>query len=388
MRVLLICNTDGALYVFRRPIIDALLSQGHEVVTISGRSTYFERLERLGVCPIALDFSRHSISPIKNMALLLTLVRLLLMYRPDVVHCFTHKPAIYGALAARLAGCSSVLVTITGLGTLFIGDAFSTRILRLLLLMQYKIALFLVKVVFFQNPDDLNYFVSRRILSIKKAVLTHGSGVDLTSYPLPSRERINMARRMVANEVGLELDNRKVVLLPARAVREKGFLEFYSAAKSINAHCGDSYVFIHLGLIDTDSGSGLSMHEVQALAQHCGVRYLGFKENVDEYMCGADIVVLPSYREGTPRSLIEALALGKVIVTTDAPGCRETVVNGWNGVLCKVADVPSLISALLSVNSQFVEHARSRSRELCESKFDSSILVRLTLPRYGLAVGE
>jgi N,N'-diacetylbacillosaminyl-diphospho-undecaprenol alpha-1,3-N-acetylgalactosaminyltransferase len=386
MKVLLVCNTDGALYVFRKPIIDALRAQGHDITSISGRSTYFERLEKLGVRALELDFSRHSVSAGRNLGLLFSLSRMIRRCSPDVVHCFTHKAAIYGTLAARLTGCRKIFVTITGLGSLFVRDDARTRVLRLLLLLQYRLALIFARTVFFQNPDDFHYFLSRRIVSPEKTVLTHGSGLDLANYSLPSPDEIEASRRMIARELGDDLAGKKVILFPSRAVREKGFFEFYAAAASINLRHRHRYAFIHLGLIDVDSNGGLSMSEVQALAHRSGVRYLGFKENIEEYMRGADVVVLPSYREGTPRSLIEALAFGKAIVTTDAPGCRETVVDGWNGSLCKVADVPSLVSAVLAIDDDFVHRARSRSRELCETKFDSAHLVRLTIPRYSSTV--
>ncbi len=382
MRVLMICNTDGALYVFRKPIIEALLARGNEVRAISGRSEYFDRLERLGVQPLALDFSRHSASPFKNLSLLSSLFRLIKANGPDVVHSFTHKPAIFGTVAARLAGCRRVFVTITGLGTLFVRDDFRSRLLRSLLLLQYRFALVFARRVFFQNPDDLEYFLSRRIVAARKAVLTHGSGLDLRDYPLPSEAAIEESRAMLAAELGMNLSGKRVVLFPARAVSEKGFREYYGAAEAINATCSGRYVFLHFGLIDTESSRGISKQDLEGLARRSGVAYLGFKDNISQYMLGADIVALPSYREGVPRSLIEALAFGKAIVATDAPGCRETVVDGWNGRLCKVADVASLVSALLAIDDEALRQARIRSRELAESKFDSSILVGLTLGAY------
>jgi N,N'-diacetylbacillosaminyl-diphospho-undecaprenol alpha-1,3-N-acetylgalactosaminyltransferase len=382
MKLLMICNTDGALYVFRKPIIEAVLTQGHEVVSISGRSTYFESLEKMGVQPMALDFSRHSVALSKNLRLIHALLRMVKASRPDVVHCFTHKPAIYGTLAARLAGCRKIFVTITGLGTLFIRNDKVSVVLRLLLMLQYRFALRFASKVFFQNADDLELFVSKRILPAEKAILTHGSGIDLQQYPLPSQDDMQAARSMLSSELGFGLEGKRVVIFPARGVREKGFFEFYEAAQAINQVEPGRYAFVHLGLIDADSSRGLSKDNVQDFAHRCGVHYLGFKENIDEYMYAADVIVLPSYREGTPRSLIEALALGKAIVTTDTPGCRETVVERWNGLLCKVADVRSLVSALLAIDEEFVSRARLRSRSLCESKYDASMLVDLTLKKY------
>ena len=378
----MIVNTDGALYVFRKPIIKKLISLGHEVVSISSESRYFGWLRDLGVKPMALDFARHSVSPIQNLRLLIQLYRLTKRQCPDVVHNFTHKPAIYGTLAARLAGVRAIFITITGLGTLFMRDDIKTKLMRWLLLVQYRIALRFATTIFFQNPDDMEYFVSRRIVDVKKAALTNGSGIDLDEFPYPSAGQIAQAKLSLGNELGVNLSGRKVVLFPARGVREKGFFEFYEAAKIVNELDPVGYIFIHLGLVDSDSSGQISKMGIEEFAADCGVCYLGYKDNIQDYMNASDVVALPSYSEGTPRSLLEALALGKVIIATDAPGCRETLLDGWNGFLCKVGDAKSLAAKILAVNELFINAALIRSRRYCEMKYNSTWLVDLTLNYY------
>jgi N,N'-diacetylbacillosaminyl-diphospho-undecaprenol alpha-1,3-N-acetylgalactosaminyltransferase len=143
------------------------------------------------------------------------------------------------------------------------------------------------------------------------------------------------------------------------------------------------FVFIHLGLIDTASAGFLSGDSIKDYAAKSGVFYLGFVENIRDYISASDIMVLPSiYREGTPRSLIEALALGKVIVTTDMPGCRETVIDGWNGFFCKGGDINSLVSKILAIDNKFILQATERSRNLCLVKYDSTLLIEKTLACY------
>ncbi len=382
MKVLMIVNTDGALYVFRKPIIGKLVSLGHEVVSITSESRYFGWIRELGVKPIALDFARHSASPIRNFRLLLQLRRLIGQQQPDVVHSFTHKPAIYGTIAARFCGVRRTFVTITGLGTLFTREDTRTRFIRWLLLIQYRFALRFATTVFFQNPDDMNYFISGKIVDPRKAVLTHGSGIDLAEFPYPSADEVARDRLRLGGELGRDLSGRKVVLLPARGVKEKGFFEFYEAARMVNRLEPQRYAFIHLGMVDLASSGQISTGGIEKLASDCGVHYLGHKDNIQDYMRAADVVALPSYSEGTPRSLLEALALGKVIVTTDAPGCRETLVDGWNGYLCKVGDAKSLASKLLAVTDEFAGVASARSRKYCEMKYDARWLVDLTLDCY------
>jgi N,N'-diacetylbacillosaminyl-diphospho-undecaprenol alpha-1,3-N-acetylgalactosaminyltransferase len=387
MKVLMIVNTDGALYVFRKPIISKLISLGHEVVSISSESRYFESLRELGVNPIALEFSRHSVSPIQNFLLLFRLLGLIRRQRPDIVHNFTHKPAIYGTLGAWLAGVSKIFITITGLGTLFVRDDARTRLMRWLLLFQYKIALRFATTVFFQNPDDMALFTSRDIIDPRKAVLTFGSGLDLDEFRCPSADDVACARSRLSDEMGMDLSGRKIVLFPARGVPEKGFFDFYEAAKIITRLRPDGYAFIHLGLVDSASTRWISRAGMDQFAGECGVRYLGYRDNIQDYMTASDIVALPSFREGTPRSLLEALALGKVLVTTDAPGCRETVIDGWNGYLCKIGDAKSLAEKILAVDKDLIEKAITRSRRHCEMKYDSTWLVDLTITTY-LGTGQ
>lgn len=382
MKVLLICNSDGALYVFRASIICKLIAEGHEVVSISAKGRYFELLKRLGVNPIELDVVSHSVSPLQNLRTSIRLYRLIKQQHPDIVHNFTHKPAIYGTVAAWLAGVRGIFITITGLGTLFMRDDAKTKLMRWLLLVQYKLALRFATTVFFQNPDDMAYFISRKIIDPRKAVLTHGSGIDLEEFSCPSLDEVARTKLNLGNELGIDLSGRKVVLFPARGVREKGFFEFYEAAKIVNRLEPDGYAFIHLGFFDSASPLQISKDGIQKYANDCGVHYLGFKDSIQSYMVASDIVALPSYREGTPRSLLEALALGKVIVATDAPGCRETLLDGWNGFLCKVGDAKSLAAKLLAVDEDLINKATTRSRKYCEMKYDSKWLVDLTINCY------
>tara|TARA_R110001599_G_scaffold76384_3_gene209042 strand:- start:7121 stop:8044 length:924 start_codon:yes stop_codon:yes gene_type:complete len=298
------------------------------------------------------------------------------------VHNFTHKPAIFGALAARLAGIRNSFVTITGLGSLFVNDDWRSLVLRQMLLLQYRCVLPFVRKVFFQNPDDLAYFVSRGILARDAAVPTLGSGIDLTEYPRPTAAETREARAQLAQEIGEVADDAMVILFPARGVPEKGFSEFYAAARYLSQHSPGKYIFLHAGLIDSESLGHLSAKSVAELAESCGVHYLGFKSNLRRYMLAADVAVLPSYREGVPRSLIEALALGKTIVASDVPGCREVVRDGWNGYLCEVRSSTSLAEKLLLLDHDFVDSAVSRSRRLCEEKFDSRFVVASTMREY------
>ena len=383
MKVMLIVNTDGALYRFRKPIIKGLVSEGHTVVTLSSQSGYFDSIRSIGASPVMIDFDRHSIGIKKNLLLAVKISKEIKDQRPDIVHSFTHKPAIFGTLAAKFNAVKGIYITITGLGAIFSNDDLRSRLLRFVLLMQYRFALKFVDKIFFQNPDDMDMFIKRKIVKPSKAILTNGSGIDIEEFNLPNPEEIEMRRLNLQEILKEDLDGKKIVLFTARGVKEKGFFEFYEAAKVINTIEPKKYAFIHLGLVDVGTSNFISKDAVLEYANECGVFYLGFVENVRDYIVASDLMVLPSvYREGTPRSLIEALALGKAIVTTDMPGCRETIVDGWNGYLCNGSDTNSLVSKILLVDDEFLKAVAPRSRRLSVEKYDAKNLVALTIKCY------
>lgn len=383
---LLICNTDGALAIFRRPIIKKLISKKFKVTTISSRSTYFEELIKLKAIPYEIDFYRHSVSVFKNIKLLFDLYKKIDLISPDVVHSFTHKPAIYGSLIARLLGVGRIFVTVTGLGTLFINNDIRSILLREILIFQYRIAMLVVDTVFFQNPDDRDYFLNRGIVTPHQAVLTNGSGIDFKEVDEKIKDSDRqLIRKAITEETNIDVKRRQIVLFPARAVREKGVYEFYEAARLLNKSDPSKYLFLHLGFIDS-SAKNSSFKEIQinSYAEECGVHFLGFKHDILHYMLASDIITLPSYREGAPRSLIEAIALGRTVVTTDTPGCREVVLDGCSGFLCRVGDIASLAEKLSLATPDFCSRASAIARQLCEKKYDADQVVEVTMERYKL----
>lgn len=383
-KVLLICNSDGALAVFRAPLVRALVQSGYDVVTISPRSRYFGVLEEMGARPIEIEFFRHSASVLKNLGLLRDLVRTIRQERPAVVHSFTHKAVIFGSFAARLAGVKRIVATVTGLGTLFTRSDIRSRILQRALVLQYRLLLPRRSKVLFQNPDDMQEMEALGAVTPSQSVQTNGSGIDLAEFALPEAGVVAIARKLLAADIGVDLDDKIVALFPARGVPEKGFEEFYGAAGLLGRRMPGRYVFCHIGLVDTSAVGAFGAEQVNEFAREHGVHYLGFKTNPRDYLTAADIIVLPSfYREGVPRSLIEGLALGKCIVTTDTPGCRETVLDGENGFLCPARDRDGLSEVIARINSDFIAKAGPRSRQLCEEKFDVRKLNALTFGLYG-----
>lgn len=377
----MICNTDGAMYVFRKPLLIELLRRGHEVVSVTPDGVYVPQLQALGVRTRTMPIDQYGVSILGNLRLLRRFYDVIRSEAPDIVHCFTHKPAVLGTLAAYFAGARKLLITVTGLGRLFIRDELSTRVLRAFLLLQYGVVTRLTTCVFFQNPDDLELFAKHRVVDRNRAILTRGSGIDLEEFRVPSHSETLGARALISRDIGRPLDGKRVVLFPARALPEKGVNQFYDAAGLINART-DKYVFLHMGHLVSDAPGGFSKALLERYASERGVVFLGFRKDPEQVMAAADIVVLPSAREGMPRSLLEALAMGKCVVTTDVPGCRLAVVNGWNGYLCEYDNPPSLVDALLLVSDDLIESCRTRSRRHCERLFDATAVVSTTLDKY------
>lgn len=371
-KILIINNSDGGLYGFRGPIIKRLVRDDYQVVTISpNENGCIPKVQELGAKTYEVDFHGHSTGFISALKMIYYIYTIIKKEQPDIVHSFTHKANIFGSFAAKFAGVSNIIATVTGLGTLFTNDRLKTKTFRKILIYQYKFIGLFVQHIIFQNPDDMQVFEDNKIASKNKFVLVNGSGLDLEKYPIVTEAENKTMRKILINELGFEIENKIIVLYPARAVKDKGFFEFYEASKLIS-RLTDKYIFVHLGLVDKHSSNGISLDNILDYAKENSVHYLGYKTNIREYMMASDIITLPSYREGTPMSLIEALSLNKMIITTDAPGCREVVIDGWNGLYCKVADVNSLVSTIMC-SDKIIDNLEDNPRLLCEKKYDVNI---------------
>jgi len=383
-KILMICNTDGALYNFRKPIIEEFIKNGHELYSItssqSPEGSYIERLQNLGVKTHIVEFD-NSVGMFKNLSIYGQISKHIKIIKPDVVHNFTHKPAIFGSLAARFNGVKKIFVSITGLGNLFTNDDFKTMVLRNILLLQYRVVSRFINVIFFQNPDDRNDFVNKKIITLEKTRLTPGSGINVNEFKSSVEEKLQY-RKLLAEEIGCDLENKIILLCPARALYEKGINEFYNASKIVSK-LSDDYIFIHLG--SESHQSRMDKPSLEKKAKENSLYFLGYKSNIQDYMTASDVVVLPSYyREGVPRSLLEALALDKYILTTNRPGCKEVVINDWNGKLFEAKNHKDLASKVLSLSFETLQSSNSNSRKFAENFFDSKIIVEMTLSEYGL----
>lgn len=370
MRFLLIAGFPDSLLHFRGALIHALQSCGLEVhvavpdLLPSGELR--KRLEASGLVVHSIPLRRTGMNPSADLKTLIALWSVMRKIRPDFVMGYTIKPVIYGSIAAWLAGVPRRLALVTGLGYAFQSQN-QRNPLRRLVQCLYGLALSKTHKVFFQNPDDEALFRSNGILKpwVSSTVL-NGSGVDVGTYsvaPMPVTPSF---------------------LLIARLLGDKGVREYVEAASRIHSTHPDVKFGI-VGWID-ENPNAIAQHELDAWIQEGVIQYLGRLSDVRPAIAEANVFVLPSYREGTPRTVLEAMAMGRAIITTDAPGCRETVVDGENGFLVPVKEIDALAAAM----QRFIDHPEltikmgRQSRAMAIEKYDVNKVNAIMLKEMGV----
>lgn len=335
----------------------------------AGGDGYEEKISALGIEFVSLPVGRRSLNPIGDLRLFWSLYRWYRRERPDVVHHFTIKPVIYGSLAARLARVPRIVNTVTGLGYVFTNEAVGW--LRRLVEMQYRLALRAAHFTFFQNTEDRQLFLSRRIVGDAQSGVLPGSGVDTTHFA--PRDAIGAVDRPPS----------VVFLMVARLLKDKGLYEFVDAARIVKSRYPQAE-FRLLGGRDDRNPSVVSASELEAWQASKTVAWLGEVTDVRDAIASADVVVLPSYREGTPRSLLEAASMGKPIITTDAVGCREAVDPGVTGLLVPVRNAEALASAMeaLIVDPDLRCRMGRAGREKMVRQFEEKQVIATVLAHY------
>jgi glycosyltransferase involved in cell wall biosynthesis len=369
MKLLLFANTDWYLWNFRRSLALALREAGHDVLLLSPDGPYGGKLRALGLRWQPLPMDRRSLNPLREAMLLLHLVRLLRRERPDVVHGFTIKSAVYGSLAARLAGVPARVNAVAGMGYVFVSDAPKARLLRPLVRALMKLALGGRKArLILQNPDDVALFEQARLVDPAHIRLIPGSGVDTTRFA-PDPRRVAGARIRV--------------LLPARLLWDKGLAEYVQAARLLHER-GVPVDLLLAG--DPDPGNPAAVPEATA-RRWVGeglLDWLGHVDDMPALLRSVDIVALPSYREGLPKGLIEAAASGCALIATDVPGCREVVEHEVDGLRVPVGVAVALADAIARLARDAGLRARlgAAARAKAIARFDERIVVRDTMAVY------
>ena len=356
-KIIVTSNTSWYLINFRLNLMMHLQDLGFQVIAVAPLDNYSDRFADQGIQFIEIPMDNKGTDPIKDSLLILRFIRLFLTQKPDYILSYTPKCNIYGALAARLTQIP-IINNVSGLGTAFIKENLITQIVKWL----YRVSLKKSAKVFFQNNDDLSLFIHKGLVNPDLTGLLPGSGVDInrfTPIPLPSPR------------------SSFVFLLVARMLKDKGVVEFVTAARVLKA----KYPHIEcqlLGFLDVKNPTAVTSDEMSAWVNEGVVNYLGTSDSVVDYLRLADCVVLPSYREGTPRSLLEAASVSKPIITTDAVGCREVVDEGYNGFLCEprnAEDLTAKMERMLLLPEADRLKMGVNSREKAVRQFDEKIVI-------------
>lgn len=328
-KILFVVNAPEFFLSHRLPIAEAARQQGYSVHVATGCGPSVRKITQLGFTHHAITLARRGQNPLSELATLFSLFRLNQKVKPDIVHLITIKPVLYGGIAARLSGVPAVVAAVSGLGTVFLGQGGLAGARRKVVSLFYQLAFKQRRLaVIFQNPDDRDTLLSMGALTAHQARMIRGSGVALADYPV------------LAQPTGIP-----VVVMAARLLKDKGVFEFVSAARLLQAR-GVSVVMRVIGDPDPGNPSSVSQKDVDEWRAEGLVEVIGFKSDIAAQYAAANIVCLPSYREGLPKSLIEAAACGRAAVTTDVPGCRDAVTPGVTGVLVRVKDPASLADAI------------------------------------------
>ena len=353
MKFVLLSPKNRTVWNFRGDLVKEFIKKGYEVVVTGPDQTGVEKIEELGARFIEIPMNKNGTSIIGDVKYCRELIRLLRKEKPDITLGYTVKPVIYGAIAAKIAGVKNINSLITGGGYTFIASSFKARILGVIVRVLYRVGLRRADHVIFQNPDDLKEFVKSGLVKKSKCSYVHGSGVNLGQFqPASYPEGV-------------------AFFCLSRLLKSKGVCEYLDAARIVK----DIYPevkFYLLGKYETDMQDAVEKEYVESFVKDGIITRFEETDDVRPYYEKCSVYVLPSYREGTPRTVLEAMAMGRAIISTDTQGCRETVEEGRNGFLVPVKDSEAVAEKML----WFVEHPThiesmgKESIRLVKKKFD------------------
>ncbi len=356
MKVAIVLNTSWNIYNFRMNFLKSLIDKGYEVHTIAPRDLYTHHLTEAGAIHHDITMDSRGVNPIKDTALLFELWNTYRKLRPDVILHYTIKPNIYGTLAAAMLGIPT-MNNVCGLGTIFLKDNLVSAVAKAL----YKLAFRFPKKVFFQNPDDLALFCEKKFLPAHAADLLPGSGIDLARFePMEFKRNESFT-----------------FLLISRLITDKGVMEYIEAVKMLKKK-GINAKFQILGAKDPKHQRGIKLEVIDGWINSGTIEYLGTTDDVRQFIEKADCIVLPSYREGTPRTLLEAASSRKPIIATDVPGCHNIVVNNYNGLLCEMKsadDLASKMEEMSTLEDSVLRKFGENGRLKIEQEFDESLVI-------------
>ena len=360
-KILISINTAWNLLNFREGLIYGLISSGFEVIAVAPADKYVAELKLLGCRFVNLEIDNKGTHPAHDLLLLWRYWRLMKTEKPDLCLFYTVKPNVYGSLASTICGIPFIN-NVSGLGAVFIQGGWLKRFVSLL----YRLAFRNSNQIFFQNRDDLGLFLENNLVKQVMTDVLPGSGINLHHFTPVDKE--NRKPRTSTFQF----------LLIARMLKDKGVVEFVNAAQLLK-QSGVKAEFCLLGFLDVENPVAISSEQMKQWTDQGFVKYLGTSEDVREHIAMADCIVLPSYREGTPRSLLEAAAMAKPIITTNVVGCKEVVEHGVNGFLCEVKNTQDLafkMKDMLFLSADQRKLMGQHGRIKMEKEFDEKIVIQ------------
>lgn len=366
MTIGFLSHLDLNLWLFRLPVMQALVAQGHTVYAICPEGDKSGSFGAEGARHIPYSISRASLNPLKELLAIRAIYKAIRPLKLDILHTFTAKPNIYGTIAGRLAAIPRIINLVEGLGSFYLENDLKSRLVRSIIETLYRQTFKLSDTVMFVNEDDPAYLIDKNVISPAKVVTIKGVGIDTDLWrPLPKTG-----------------SDKIIIVMIGRALRHKGVLEYVDAANLLTRRYPHAE-FRYIGSPDPGNRSSLSETFMQ---EQSAIVYLGHRDDIREQLAQTDIFVLPSYREGLPRTSMEAMSMGLPIVTTDVVGCRETVVNGINGFIVPPKNGNALAEAIetLILNPFVRKRMGEAGREKAVDEFDMDIIVTKHLEVYGL----
>ena len=362
-KIILIGTVASSFYGFRADLIRTFLKKGHQVYAFTSEYTAedLNKIEKLGATPITYTLNRGGLNPLADVIATYQLSKKIKAINPDLVFSYFSKPVIFGTLAAKLAKVPRVIGMLEGLGYTFTeqpeGLGKKTQLIKKIQVFLYKTSLPQLDQLIFLNPDDPKDLLEKHAIHVKNVEVLGGIGLNLQDYPYQPLSNIHLPLKF---------------LFIGRLLKEKGIHEFVQAAKMVKKIYPDTE-FTVLGAIDHHNLGALQQTDLDTLISSNIIQYPGHVSNIKDWIADSHVFVLPSYREGVPRSTQEAMAIGRAIITTDVPGCRETVVDGLNGFLVPKWDPEALAKKMI----YFIEHPEqarlmgAESYKIAVEKFDA-----------------
>lgn len=357
MKVAIVLNTSWNIYNFRMNFIRTLLRRGFEVHCVAPRDEYSSKLVDAGCHFHPVKMDSRGANPIKDLALTIELFSIYRNIKPDAVLHYTVKPNVYGTIAASILRIP-IVNNVCGLGTVFLKDDLVSFIAKTL----YKISFPFARKVFFQNPDDQNLFIHQKLVKQEFTDVLPGSGIDLKRFTPQSFKK----------------DKPFTFLMISRLIYDKGVLEYVEAVKKLKEK-GLNARFQILGPPDPEHRRGIPLHIINQWVAEGTVEYLGAADDVRQFIENSDCVVLPSYREGTPRTLLEASSSARPVIATNVPGCTNVVEDNVNGFLCKLKDADDLaekMEKMYGLDEAQLNYLGHNGRKKMELIFDESVVIK------------